>query len=256
MAILDKTYLCGDFSTIVVDEDPTVTMPEDTNPGDLIYYQPSPGSPAIIYGVSAFGAGKILRRNNYNATDKPRSSDDETKGYDKGSEWIYNNKFYKCVNSQAGKAEWLEVEAEGADATVISSEKLMFDKSMVLRGTSTKMDDIWDLVYALQATDLGVGQYVLQYSLKYRDVIDGSLIGFDKYVLAVNVYEQDDNLLLNVRGISNYATCSNGGDNPPAPYTIINDGGAEVRLHLKYGADVRFQYVLEISICDSSEDWS
>lgn len=45
--------------------------------------------------------------NNYEATAKPTSTDDNSKGYGKFSQWSYNGITYECIDGTIGNAQWV-----------------------------------------------------------------------------------------------------------------------------------------------------
>lgn len=50
-----------------------------------------------------------VKKCNFEAEAEPTVNDDTTKGYAKGSEWIYNETAYKCVDATEGAAVWKEM---------------------------------------------------------------------------------------------------------------------------------------------------
>jgi hypothetical protein len=48
----------------------------------------------------------FLPKNNYDATAMPTEDNDETEGYSKGSEWMYDEVLYKLYNPSTGAALW------------------------------------------------------------------------------------------------------------------------------------------------------
>ena len=121
MAELDRTYLIGGYESVLVDENPEI-VPVNCSGGSFVYYQFSEGLQAVLYvklddGLTT-NVYKIVRRNNYNATNEPSISDDLTKGYDIGSEWYYNGDIYKCVNNASKSAVWKMITFIENDGTV------------------------------------------------------------------------------------------------------------------------------------------
>ena len=76
---------------------------------------------AIIVGQLKLGDGNYpadgtvgvlatnVKKCNYEATAIPTVDDDSGEGYAKGSEWIYNETAYKCVDATEGAAIWKEM---------------------------------------------------------------------------------------------------------------------------------------------------
>ena len=76
---------------------------------------------AIIVGQEKLGDGNYpadgtagtvatnVRKCNYGAEAEPTVNDDETDGYAIGSEWIYAQRFWKCVDATEGMAVWKEI---------------------------------------------------------------------------------------------------------------------------------------------------
>jgi hypothetical protein len=79
---------------------------------------------AIIVGQSKLGDGNYpadgtvgatatnIVKMNYEATAEPTIDDDSGEGYAKGSEWIYDERFWKCVDATEGAAVWKELTYE------------------------------------------------------------------------------------------------------------------------------------------------
>ncbi len=78
---------------------------------------------ATIIGQTKLGDGKYpkdgtvgqiatnVKKNNFDATDYPLVADDETKGYSKGSLWIYEEA-YICTDATEGFAIWKQITNE------------------------------------------------------------------------------------------------------------------------------------------------
>lgn len=78
---------------------------------------------AIIVGQIKLGDGQYpadksigilatnVKKNNFEATDYPLVTDDETKGYSKGSLWIYEEA-YICTDATEGFAIWKQITEE------------------------------------------------------------------------------------------------------------------------------------------------
>ena len=76
---------------------------------------------AIIVGQSKLGDGNYpadgtvgtvatnVVKMNYSAVAEPTVDDDTGEGYAKGSEWIYDERFWKCVDATEGAAVWKEI---------------------------------------------------------------------------------------------------------------------------------------------------
>jgi len=76
---------------------------------------------AIIVGQLKLGDGNYpadgtvgviatnVKKCNYGAEAEPTVNDDETDGYAIGSEWIYDQRFWKCVDATEGMAVWKEI---------------------------------------------------------------------------------------------------------------------------------------------------
>ena len=79
---------------------------------------------AIIVGQSKLGDGNYpadgtvgtvatnVVKMNYDAEAEPTVDDDSGEGYAKGSEWIYDERFWKCVDATEGAAIWKELTYE------------------------------------------------------------------------------------------------------------------------------------------------
>lgn len=77
---------------------------------------------AIIVGQVKLGDGQYpadgtvgvianyVKKNNYSAEAEPTVDDDAGEGYAVGSEWIYDGRFWKCVDATEGSAVWKEVD--------------------------------------------------------------------------------------------------------------------------------------------------
>lgn len=77
---------------------------------------------AIIVGQSKLGDGNYpadgtvgtvatnVVKMNYDAEAEPTVNDDETDGYAIGSEWIYDERCWKCLDATEGAALWKEFE--------------------------------------------------------------------------------------------------------------------------------------------------
>ena len=77
---------------------------------------------ATIVGQSKLGDGNYpadgtvgviatnVKKCNYGAEAEPTVNDDETDGYAIGSEWIYDQRFWKCVDATESAAVWKELE--------------------------------------------------------------------------------------------------------------------------------------------------
>jgi len=77
---------------------------------------------AIIVGQSKLGDGNYpadgtvgtvatnVRKCNYSAVAEPTISDDSSEGYAVGSEWIYDERIWKCVDATEGAAVWKELD--------------------------------------------------------------------------------------------------------------------------------------------------
>lgn len=79
---------------------------------------------AIIVGQIKLGNGQYpadksigilatnVKKNNFEATNYPLVTDDETKGYSKGSIWVYDVDAYICTDATEGYAIWREITNE------------------------------------------------------------------------------------------------------------------------------------------------
>ena len=119
MAVLDISNIVGNVKAVIVDEDPNIVTIEEAQAGDLVFYQSGENAPAILFAVSQFGPMKIFTqlvvRNNYTASTNPTTDDDLTKGYNRGSEWMYQSRMYKCVDASIGAAKWVLIGQDDDD---------------------------------------------------------------------------------------------------------------------------------------------
>lgn len=73
----------------------------------------NPG-PLLLGKIIGHGALKMTAvQVNYTAVAAPLATDDDTKGYAVGSEWMFGGSFYFCVNASTGGAVWVLIGAAG-----------------------------------------------------------------------------------------------------------------------------------------------
>ncbi len=77
---------------------------------------------AIITGQLKLGDGNYpadgtagvlasnVKKCNYEAVAEPEPTDDETEGYAVGSEWIYDQRIWRCVDATEDNAVWKEIQ--------------------------------------------------------------------------------------------------------------------------------------------------
>lgn len=75
---------------------------------------------------------------NLNATAAPTATDDSSKGYSKKSQWIYDGRFYTCVDPTAGAAVWTEGGGGDGDVTAAGNNTFggvnVFEQSLTVGG--------------------------------------------------------------------------------------------------------------------------
>jgi hypothetical protein len=62
-------------------------------------------------GTTGATATNVVQHN-YSGEAEPTVDDDSSEGYAKGSEWIYDERFWKCVDATEGAAVWKEMTYE------------------------------------------------------------------------------------------------------------------------------------------------
>ena len=91
--------------------------------GNLIFKDSTGATLTVTSNViqltsATVGLGNVQNiLDNLTATAAPTATDDSTKGYSKKSQWIYDGKFYTCVDATANAAVWTEGGGGAGDVT-------------------------------------------------------------------------------------------------------------------------------------------